>query len=175
MKTGINTAIAALLATVLVGALAGAATAEDAAVDKPAAQEAAFFGILLINTTQAGLSEEEHARLARLEQALVEGLEASGRYRMIDTAPVADKAKLYSNMSSCNGCDTDLAAELGADVAVTGEVQKTSNLILGMSIYIREAGTGALLAGGSADMRGNNDESWMRTLRWILKNRILKE
>lgn len=136
---------------------------------------AAFFGILLINTTLAPTSDAERTRMAELEDRLVAGLEASGRYQMIDTAPVANKMKLYANLSQCNGCDTDMAAELGADVAVSGELQKTSNLILAMTIYVRDAATGELVAGGSADMRGNTDESWFRTLDWILRNRIFKD
>lgn len=139
------------------------------------AKTAAFFGLLFINTTLANTTEAEEARMKVMETRLIEELEASGKYRMIDIAPVEPKTRIYSNMSNCNGCDTDLAKELGADVAITGEVQKTSNLILAMSIYIRDAETGALVAGGSADMRGNTDESWLRTVNWILKNRLLKE
>lgn len=135
--------------------------------------KAAFFGLLFINTSLSEATAEEAARVAKVEAALVDGLVASGRYTMVDIAPVADKTKLYANMADCNGCDTDLAVELGADVAITAEVQKTSDLILGMTIYIREAGTGALVAGGSADMRGNSDDTWLRTLRYLLKNRLL--
>lgn len=136
---------------------------------------AAFFGLLFINTTLSETSEEEQARMQMVEARLVEGLESSGKYQLVDIDPVEPKTRIYSNMSNCNGCDTDLANELGADVAITGEVQKTSNLILGMSIYIRDAKTGALVAGGSADMRGNNDAIWLRTVNWILKNRLLNE
>lgn len=152
--------------------LPGPQTVRTAAAED--VQKAAFFGFLLINTSLEDVTEEERARVTLVDERLQEGLEASGRYQMIDIAPVANKTKLYANLADCNGCDTDLAAELGADVAVTAEIQKTSNLILGMTIYIREAGTGRLIAGGSADMRGNNDAMWLRTVRYILKNRLLK-
>ncbi|MEM0922345.1 MAG: DUF3280 domain-containing protein [Pseudomonadota bacterium] len=144
------------------------------AVGRAEPAKAAFFGVLFINTSQSETSAEEEARLAALEARLIEKLEASGRYLMVDTAPVAAKINLYANPADCNGCDSDLARELGADVAITGEVQKTSDLILGLSIYIRDAGTGALVAGGSADMRGNTDLIWQRTLDWVLRNRVLK-
>jgi hypothetical protein len=45
----------------------------------------------------------------------------------------------------------------GAELAITGTVQKVSNLILNMNIYVREASTGATIAAMSADMRGNTD------------------
>ncbi|MBY8975693.1 DUF3280 domain-containing protein [Rhodobacteraceae bacterium NNCM2] len=147
--------------------LAGPALAEP--------QKTVFFGIHFINTSMEPVSDAERERLVAVEERLIAGLKASGKYTVVDIEPVRQKSELYTNLSNCNGCDTDLAAELGADVAVTGEIQKTSNLILGMSIYIREAGTGALLAGGSADMRGNTDQSWYRTVDWLLRNRLLKE
>ena len=55
----------------------------------------------------------------------------------------------------------------------TGTVQKVSNLILNMNIYVRDASSGATLAAMSADMRGNTDESWSRTLDWLIRNRLL--
>jgi hypothetical protein len=57
-----------------------------------------------------------------------------------------------------------LAQRVGAKLAITGTVQKVSNLILNMNIYVRDASSGATIAAMSADMRGNTDESWSRTL-----------
>jgi Protein of unknown function (DUF2380) len=62
---------------------------------------------------------------------------------------------------------------IGAELAITGTVQKVSNLILNMNIYVRDASTGATIAAMSADMRGNTDESWSRTLDWLVRNRLL--
>ena len=50
-----------------------------------------------------------------------------------------------------------------AELAITGTVQKVSNLILNMNIYVREASSGATIAAVTADMRGNTDESWSCT------------
>ena len=36
------------------------------------------------------------------------------------------------------------------------------------------ADVGDLVGGGSADIRGNTDESWQRGVSYILRNRILK-
>ena len=65
------------------------------------------------------------------------------------------------------------AQELGADVAITGLVQKVSALILNMNIYVRDARSGQLITGMSADFRGNTDESWSRTMSYLLRNRLL--
>lgn len=151
-------------------ALAALAAAPVAA----SAADAAYFGFHLINTSQEPVDDAERARLAMVEARLRETLSEAGAYAFVDTAPVAKKAGLYENLASCNGCDAALAKELGADVAITGEVQKTSNLILSMSIFVRDAETGALIGGGSADMRGNTDDTWRRAVDYIVRNRMLK-
>ncbi len=145
------------------------------AVPAVAAERVAYFGVHFLNTSLEPTQAAEEARLAAAESQIREALAGSGRYVFVDTAPVASKARLYSNLAQCNGCDTALAAELGADLALSGEIQKTSNLILHISIYLRDAATGALVTGGSADIRGNTDRSWERGIDYLLRNRILTE
>ena len=60
-----------------------------------------------------------------------------------------------------------------AELTITGTVQKVANLILNMNIYVRDASSGATIAAMSADMRGNTDETWSRTLSWLVRNRLL--
>ena len=60
-----------------------------------------------------------------------------------------------------------------AELTITGTVQKVANLILNMNIYVRDASSGATIAAMSADMRGNTDETWSRTLDWLVHNRLL--
>jgi hypothetical protein len=42
-----------------------------------------------------------------------------------------------------------------------------------MNIYVRDARSGQLITGMSADFRGNTDESWSRTMSYLLRNRLL--
>ena len=149
-------------------------TALAAAPAYAADESAAYFGFHLINSSEAPLDDAERARLGMVEARLRDKLAAADRYDFVDTAPVAEKADLYENLAHCNGCDAALAKELGADVAITAEIQKTSNLILSMSVYVRDAETGALIGGGSADMRGNTDETWARAVDYIVRNRMAK-
>ncbi len=121
-----------------------------------------------------GSNPGEEQRLAMLTNRLREALAESGRYDVVDIAPVRDAA-LASNLQNCGGCDRRLASELGAGLAVTGVVQKVSNLILNINIYVRDVKSGKLVEGHSADIRSNTDESWRRGLDWILKNRLLVE
>jgi hypothetical protein len=51
------------------------------------------------------------------------------------------------------------AGDAGALQALSGTVQKVSNLILNMNSYVRDASSRATIAAMSADMRGNTDET----------------
>jgi hypothetical protein len=149
-----------------------------AATGAVAEPRAAVFDFELIDTSldgeMRGTSAEEKARLAKLAPMLREKLAASDRYIVVDAGPVLERARAQ-NLQACGGCDATLAQEAGADIAVTGTVQKVSNLILNLNIYLRDAKDDRLLQAMSADIRGNTDESWSRGLDWLIRNRLLAE
>jgi hypothetical protein len=99
-------------------------------------------------------------------------LTESGKFQLLDIAPV-NAAAHGSNLQACGGCDVQYAQRLGADLAITGVVQKVSNLILNLNIYVRDVHTGQLVTAMSADFRGNTDESWSRTMSYLVRNRLL--
>ena len=136
----------------------------------------AVFDFELIDTSlegeMRGRQADEQARLVTISDQLRRRLTESGRFNLADMAPVTAQAHA-SNLQACGACDAVMARKVGAELAITGTVQKVSNLILNMSIYIREAATGRPLAAVNADMRGNTDESWTRTLDWLVRNRLL--
>jgi hypothetical protein len=154
-----------LLALALIVAAPAAAAQERLKV--------AFFGFEMISTSGTAPSEAERLRLARLGAVFEEMLKASGRFEI---APIpealAGRIAKEINFSSCNGCEVELAREIGADVASFGAVQKVSNLILNENLYMRRA-DGAPFFAQSVDIRGNTDESWERGLRYMLKNHLL--
>ena len=65
------------------------------------------------------------------------------------------------------------AQKLGADLAITGLVQKVSALILNINVFVRDTHSGRLIASMSVDLRGNTDESWSRAMNYLLRNRLL--
>ena len=140
------------------------------------AQTVAAFDFELIDTSLEGETSgpraDEQARLIRLSDQLRRRLAESGRFTLLDITPVASEARA-NNLQACGGCDTSLARRVGAELAITGTVQKVSNLILNVNIYVRDVSSGATVAAMSADMRGNTDESWSRTLDWLVRNRLL--
>jgi hypothetical protein len=138
--------------------------------------KAAVFDFELLDTSlqgeMDGARSDEQQRLIRTGEQIRKGLADSGKFTILDIAPVNDAAHA-ANLQACGGCDVDLAQKLGADLAITGVVQKVSNLILSLNIYLRDTRSGRLVTSMSADFRGNTDESWQRTASYLLRNRLL--
>jgi Protein of unknown function (DUF2380) len=136
----------------------------------------AVFDFELVDTSLQGEMNgpraDEHDRLMRAGDQLRRELAESGRFQLLDIAPV-NAAAHGSNLQACGGCDLQYARQLGADLEITGVVQKVSNLILNMNIYLRDVHTGQLVAAMSADLRGNTEESWSRAMRYLVRNRLL--
>ena len=116
--------------------------------------KAAVFDFELLDTSLQGEMDgprgDEQQRLIRASEQVRKGLAESGKFVVLDIAPVNATAHA-SNLQACGGCDVDLAQKLGADLAITGVVQKVSNLILSLNIYLRDARTGRLV---TVDERG---------------------
>jgi hypothetical protein len=135
----------------------------------------AVFDFELVDTSLPGEfygSKPEEVRLTHISDQLRKELADSGRFQMLDIAPVRDAAH-HANLQACGGCDLKLAGQLGADLEITGMVQKVSNLIINLNIYLRDVKTGKMITAASADMRGNTDESWSRTMTYLIRNRLL--
>lgn len=155
----------ALLIGMLV--VAGADTAQP---------KVAVFDFELVDTSLEGATygprADQQMRLAQIADQLRDRLAKSGRVAVVDTAPLAAQAKAAS-LRTCDACDADFARQAGADFAITGWVQKVSNLILNMNIIVRDAKTARVISVKSVDMRGNNDESWSRAIDWLVRNELL--
>ena len=121
-----------------------------------------------------GVREDEVVRLKLFDDTLREKLEEAG-YELVPLDPVTEELERVANPANCNGCAVRMGEELGVDLVFTSEVQKVSNLILAFNLAVYDVETKKLIRIGSADIRGNNDESWLRGQRWLLKNRILTE
>jgi Protein of unknown function (DUF2380) len=136
----------------------------------------AVFDFEMIDTSLPGQfygpQADEHDRLLRVGDLVRKELGESNKFQIVDIAPV-NAAAHQSNLQACGGCDVKLAQQLNADLDITGVVQKVSNLILNINIYLRDVHTGRLVTAVSADMRGNTDESWSRATRYLIRERLL--
>lgn len=165
---GMSLPRALALAAAALLACAGAAAADDPT-------RVAVFDFELIDTSlegeMMGPQATETERLGRLGERLREAVAGADGFEVVPIAPVAEEARAR-NLQGCGGCDRELAERLGADWAVTGTVQKVSNLILNVNLYVREVDSGETVQTMSADIRGNTDESWQRGLDWLIRNRL---
>jgi hypothetical protein len=147
--------------------------ATSARADPP---KVAVFDFELVDTSLQGEvygpRPDEHDRLMRAGDQLRKELADSGKFSLVDVAPV-NAATHGSNLQACGGCDVRFAQQLGADLVITGLVQKVSNLILNMNIYLRDVHSGQIVTAVSADLRGNTDESWSRAMSYLVRNRLL--
>ena len=136
----------------------------------------AIFDFELIDTSLEGETNgpraDETARLVRLGDQLRMLVTNSGKFEVIDIAPVRTEAH-KTTLQACGGCDADFAQKLGAEVSITGTVQKVSNLILNINLYARGVATKERLVAMSVDIRGNTDQSWSRGLEYLVRTRFL--
>jgi hypothetical protein len=136
----------------------------------------AVFDLEMVDTSlpdpTRGLRADDRDRLQRTSDQLRKELGESGKFQVVDISSV-NAAAHQSNLQACGGCDVKLAQQLDADLEITGVVQKISNLILNIRLYLRDVHTGRLLAAINADMRGDTDESWSRTTRYLVHERLL--
>jgi Protein of unknown function (DUF2380) len=148
--------------TPFIFALVMLATSTPTHADPP---KVAVFDFELVDTSLQGEvygpRPDEHDRLMRAGDELRKELGDSGRFGLVDIGPV-NAAAHGSNLQACGGCDVRFAEHLGADLVITGVVQKVSNLILNMNVYLRDVHSGRIVTAVSADLRGNTDESWSR-------------
>jgi len=143
------------------------------AADRP---RVAFFGFSIINTSHEATKPEEEARLRMLDSLLRERLASSGRFTIAEVSPeFQQEIARGANIRDCNGCERAYAKRAGADWAAWGTVQKVSNLILNINLYMEDAQTGKLEFVKSVDIRGNTDESWHRGLDYMLRNYLFRE
>jgi hypothetical protein len=156
-----------------------AATAVTLMISAPVHAEppkVAVFDFELVDTSLQGEVNgprtDEQGRLMRVGDQLRRELTESGKFHVLDISPVNDAAH-GSNLQACGGCDVQYAQRLGADLVITGVVQKVSNLILNVNIYMRDVHSGGLVTFAGADMRGNTDESWSRAMSYLVRNRLL--
>jgi hypothetical protein len=136
----------------------------------------AVFDFELLDTSlegeMRGPQADEQDRLIRISDQVRRQLTESGKYQLLDIAPVKAAAE-GSNLQACGGCDVQYAQRIGADLVITGVLKKVSTLILNLTIFVRDVHTGRLITAMNADFRGNTDESWTRATSYLIRSRLL--
>lgn len=118
-------------------------------------------------------TDADHARLRRTAETLRVLMRESGRYTVVSVEPVRDAVAATADLRACGGCAERFGRELKAQAVLVGEVQKVSNLILNLNVYLMPLAEGAPERAYSVDMRGDTDESFDRAIRYLVKNQLL--
>jgi len=142
--------------------------AEDQAIPR-----IAFFGFQLINTSLQSTTPAEQERVRSLDDIFSRTLNDSGRYQLVRIPRDLESAVAAAPIASCNGWERDFALRAGADLAAWGTVQKVSNLILNINVYMEDAKAKKMVFVKSVDIRGNTDESWQRGLNYLLQHYLI--
>jgi hypothetical protein len=98
----------------------------------------------------------------------------SGRYSLIDVQNVEAPDVTKHTLRDCNGCDADIALELGAEQSLVGVMSRISRTEYVVKFKVRDARTGAIVAAADSGLRMGADYSWSRGATSLLKERLLE-
>jgi len=145
-----------------------------------AATKAAVFPFDFHDAQQEGemFPQNDPEDLRRLQVAadeLKSLMAKDSRFELVDLSSKAKEIEAASPFYKCDGCEVAIASEAGADIAVTGYIDKLSSASLNLQIVVRDTKTGQPTKTMSAAINGNTDELWLRGVRYLWKNRFNAE
>lgn len=162
--------------------LAGAAVLLSAAAPRLRAQSAAGplrslavldFELVDDHNNPATKAAQER-RLAAATRQLQDELAQRGLYRIVDLAPAQELLTKLRNqqeyMYRCDDCAVQVGQLLGVDLVMGTWVQKVSELILNLNVQIVDVRKGEPTFAKSVDLRGNDDVSWTRAVRFLVRD-----
>ena len=139
-------------------------------------QRIAFLGVHLQNDNEGyePTTDAERNRMKSISEAFKKMLEASGKYTFV-SVPASEQQKIEAGqmVGACGGCEYGYGRDLNVDRVAWIRVQKISNLILNINVYLADVSKQRITLIHSVDLRGNTDESWMRGITYLVQNYVL--
>jgi hypothetical protein len=142
-----------------------------------AATKTAVFPFDIRDVSQEGelipqLNTEDVRRLKLVADELKTLMQKDGKYKVVDLTSQAKEIEAAAPFDKCDGCEVPIAKEAGADIAVTGYVDKWSDALLSLRLVARDTQTGKLTKTMQAQINGNSDDLWLHGVRYLWKNRF---
>lgn len=147
-----------------------------------AAQRAAILPFEIhIDLQMDGLSlyglppEPKPAEKKRLEMArdrLVSMIEERGAYQSIDLSEYKKEIRKAAPFDRCNGCEVEFGKKADADVTILGVVNKSSEMMINVAVFVRDVSSGELTQSMSVSILQNDDAGWLRAIRYLVNNRL---
>ena len=113
-------------------------------------------------------------RLRTVSQQLRQELAERQLYRVMETAPSLELQRTLQAQQEflyrCDDCAEQVGRLLGADLVMATWVQKVSELILNMNLQVYDVKAQKVVFTKSVDIRGNDDLSWTRGVRFLVRD-----
>jgi hypothetical protein len=116
----------------------------------------------------------QEVRLRNAGLQLQQELAERRLYRVVDPAPTAqlqrDLRLQQEYLYRCDDCAAQVGQLANVDLVMQTWVQKVSELILNLNVQIYDVSSGKVVFTKSVDMRGNDDVSWNRAVRFLVRD-----
>lgn len=117
------------------------------------------------STSSAAIMEKVSSEARRV-------LAQSGRYSLIDVSKVDAKPVTEKSLRNCNGCETGIALQLGAEQSFVGVLRRVSMTDYYVLIQISDCRTGKVLNQQEANFAGG-DDGWASGVASLIRHRVL--
>jgi Protein of unknown function (DUF2380) len=124
---------------------------------------------LMFGTT---IKPEEQERVKLITSELRQMLSKSDKYDVVDLSPIDAEIEEASPLRNCNGCETDLAKKVDAELAFLPLLRKSSDTLLNMTIAVKDIKRDQLVQIEQVVIQGNTEDEWLRGVRWLLKRKF---
>jgi hypothetical protein len=155
--------------------LFGSLATADEPVTAPAIKIAVFdFELEDLSPASAILGESatSSASLDRVSRMARKEMAKSARYVVIDPSHDGLGSSKGKALKDCDGCDTAIAAQLGADQSLIGVIRRVTQTDYYVLVQISDAHTGKALAQEAANFAGGED-GWASGVRMLIDHQVL--
>jgi len=122
--------------------------------------------------TVLGQTSSDEAAMEKVSNEARNTLAASGRYFLVDVAASNAEPVRAKSMRNCQGCETRIASEAGADQALLGVVRRITQTDYYVVIRISDVETGRILDQQAANFAGGPD-GWASGVRMLIRHQVL--
>jgi Protein of unknown function (DUF2380) len=158
----------------LLGTAARRADAQSAPAPAPLRSLAVLDFELVDDHNNPATKAAQERRLAAATLQLRDELTQRRLYRLVDLAPAQELLTRLRNqqeyMYRCDDCAAQVGQLLGVELVMGTWVQKVSELILNLNVQIVDVRKGEPMFAKSVDLRGNDDVSWTRAVRFLVRD-----
>jgi hypothetical protein len=116
--------------------------------------------------------ENDVRRLKLIADELKSLMRKDPKYEVVDLTAQEKEVEAAAPFNKCDACEVPIAKKAGADLAVTGYVDKLSNASISLRLVARDTHTGKLTKTMQALINGNTDDLWLHGVSYLWRNRF---